>query len=208
VDIVLDTNIIIEDPHFSSPIYKALKDYLEKTGSQIIIPDIVFKELGPVYSRRLNTEKSKAHAQQNRLNNLLNKSFPLPEIDVESETKAFLYRIEKTFGKFAIKKLRTDSYEQAIDRLVNHIPPCSENREEFKDTLVWLDVLHYSKIAEGEIIGFISNNTKDFSSQQKDLRSDLENEAQRKGISVKYHKSISDFLKTHAEKIHSFTDEF
>ncbi len=101
MDIVLDTNIIIQSPRMDNALYKALFDYLENTDSSLLMPDIVFEELPVVYRRRLVEEHAKLQKQQGVISALL--VSPVTEkkpLDFDSEVAKFRAHIGDVFSRF------------------------------------------------------------------------------------------------------------
>jgi len=49
MNVILDTNIYVQDLLMNSASFSLLLDYLNKTGSKIIMPQIVYQELAERY---------------------------------------------------------------------------------------------------------------------------------------------------------------
>ena len=69
--VVLDTNIIIQAPRLDGDLHKVLYDYLDKTDSHLIMPDIVYEEVSVVYRRRLFEEQARYLKARKQLENIL-----------------------------------------------------------------------------------------------------------------------------------------
>ena len=92
MDIVLDTNIYYSDFLFKSKDFNILFDYLRKTNSQIILPEIVYKEIEACYKRKLE-EKLKEY--QNKISEPLKGNFfeikvPTLTVNVNNNVKKYL----------------------------------------------------------------------------------------------------------------------
>ncbi len=100
---------------------------------------------------------------------------------------------------------KNDYFKEVINRAINHIKPCSENKEELRDTIIWLTVLDIAKIDPERIIGFISGNIKDFASKdKKTLHSRLNTDLIENEVKVIYFTSIEEFIKEQIPKIEKY----
>jgi hypothetical protein len=75
--------------------------------------------------------------------------------------------------------------------------------------LIWHAILDTVKDAEEKKIVFISNNTRDFASEDKKmLHSDLLKEAQENKVEIKYYNSINSFIQDHTVVINAITKDW
>lgn len=196
MNIVLDTNIFVQDFLMTSRKFKILFDYLKKTNSKIIIPEIVYKEIAAVYKREL-TEKSLKFikAKETLGRSLVDASVPDYMIDVTDEVRKYLIFLKNKLGisDTDIFPYKDIYLKNALDRAIQYIKPCSESREEFCDTILWLTILDIAGTTNEKELVFISNNIKDFASDSRHLHPTLVRDAEDKGLTIRYYSSLNDF---------------
>jgi hypothetical protein len=185
--------------------HKVLYDYLEKTDSRMLLPDIVFQELPVVYKRRLLEEHGKLRKHRGVFQSLLlSPGEAEARIDFDGEVAAFLANIVAIFSKYE-KSFRVAHppaiLDALISRSVNRVRPFSEGRDEFRDTLLWLAVLDVGQKQHEKNVVFISDNRTDFCDGAGKLHGELLQEAATNGVEVHYYRSISDFVQSHAQEI-------
>lgn len=208
--VILDTNILIKCPRMDTNFHKLLYDYLEKTDSYIILPKLVLDESKAVYKRSLTEKYEKYQEKGNLLNALLISERELESIDIDKEVENFISHVLSIYSKFHKKYLIEYDpmmLEEAVRRAINKIRPCSERKEEFRDTILWLTVLNAAKSQDEKNIVFISENTSDFCSANNKLHSDLLKDLKDNDIQVFYFNSIESFIEQYADKINKLTDD-
>jgi predicted nucleic acid-binding protein len=185
MDIILDTNIILTDFFLKSKSFKVLFDYLAKTNSDLLIPEIVFKETIHKYEEKLISELSNYDNTVNKLNSLLDDTvFKKVNIDISkkvSKYSNFLKNVKKPSydsSKEIIVKYKDSFLEETIRRAIYRLKPCSNKGQEFRDTILWLTIIDYLKsiYKDDRKIIFISNNFKEFADSEtknKNLHPDL-----------------------------------
>lgn len=100
--VILDTNIYQQDFRLGSGRFQILLDYLGKTGSQVVLPKIVYQELRANYERELERRLAKYGAARAGLNALLDReTAPQVSLSVETEVKEYLDHL--------MSKLRIDT---------------------------------------------------------------------------------------------------
>jgi len=209
--VVLDTNIIIQKPQMESEMHKVLYNYLEKTDSFMLMPNIVYKELPAVYSRLITNDYDKCIGITNQINaKLLGDKIHITKLDISKETKLFMDNIDSIYGRYK-NNYRVDydiaMLEETVRRAIYKIRPCSEGKEEFRDTLVWLSVIKCALEQDEKNIVFISNNTKDFCNANGELHDHLEEDIKNKDIKVLFYSSLEGFIKAYAKNIEGIDKE-
>jgi hypothetical protein len=83
--------------------------------------------------------------------------------------------------------------------MIKRIPPCSKKGEEFRDTIIWLNMLRYcQKHYAGCLIAFISGNKNEFAEKDNTLKQKLLEDVRRYGLDLEYFLAVPDFLAKHA----------
>lgn len=211
MDVIIDTNIIIQENFLRSNKSAALLDYLKKTNSKIALPQIVKEESISEYEKSVALQLDKATKEIEKLSKICFFSVVSLDLNVEviEESTAYIGYIQK-LGKDGL--LYEIPYEdsflhEVVFRMINRKKPCNEKGEECRDAILWLsmkDMLKREKSA-----AFISSNSKEFASLDKtDLHPDLRAELTQEKLELKYYLNLDDFIKNHASKVEYITEEW
>lgn len=202
--IVLDTNIYRKDFLLSSRKFEMLIDYISKTDTKIIVPQIVYQELEGLYARELKKHLNSIDNSRGGLSRLLiEETIPEIELNVEEVKLKYMeyFRSKLNLQNDDIIPYKNEYLPEIINRSIEGTRPSSINKKEFKDTIIWLTIIDVALGLADKTISFISANTKDFAGRDRNLHADLRSDAEAKGISVQYFSSLDDFLKEKAESI-------
>ena len=214
MDIILDTNIFRTDFMLKSSTFKTFIDYLRKTRSTLIIPQIVMEELMILYDREIYKRKKELDQALNSYNKIsINAFYFLSEDETSSlilyssYKKYFFKQFEYTYIDEVEYK---DAYfKEVINRAIKRIKPCSSKGEEFRDSILWLTILDCIKSNRYDDCVFISNNVNDFADDSgKCLHASLLKELKEKCIKLDFFSSLQDFNKTWAVKIDFITSDW
>lgn len=215
MDVVLDTNIIVGDFLITSGQFDVLFDYLRKTQSKLIIPEIVYEELESIYKQKLKEALEEYNKSVNKLKNMLvdfNLDKHKIEIDFEKEVKKYKDFLFKKLILYLGSEVpyRDKHLREALRRSLKRIKPCNTRGGEFRDAILWLTILEIASKNKERGIIFISNNKKDFGSKESknSLDPELEKEALERGVKIKYYTSLSDFISDHAKKLDFITPDW
>lgn len=214
MDIVLDSNIFRGDFLLRSKDFEVLIDYLKKTNSSIILPQIIIDEVKELYLRALKERLASYNKAATNINIALtdeSKHLKLAEFDIESEVQGYEAFIRKKLSIYDRQILPyTDSFLKEIaNRAIKRQKPCGEDGQGFRDALIWLTMKEYCRTCHEKQITFISNNDKDFGNTEKtDLHESLSNECEQLNIRINYCKNVREFIEKHSVKIDVFTAEW
>jgi predicted nucleic acid-binding protein len=212
MNIILDTNILIADYGLKSDKIIRLLDYSKKTGSSIVIPQIVFQELLSNYKRALRGCLlciEKAEAELSKL--LLQEVKSQICVNVELAGARYEEFVKTQLNQFCLEELfsKNEYLSEITKRNLERIKPASLKGQEFRDTLLWLTILDYLKYNNRESNIFISNNVNDFANVEKnDLHPQLKKEVQGVNSNLTYYNILNNFLQVHETKISFVTEEW
>jgi hypothetical protein len=160
---VLDTNIFMEDWYFNSPPYKALLDYVKKTGSVFVMPRVVLEELRGKFMLELEARLINYIKAERDINRQLNttKDYVSP-FNAQEETEKYIKYILKKLKitKKQISDYPYDALEILVNKAIYRVKPFSPKGEEFRDALLWecvIDTVLYTQF--GDYVVFISNDS-------------------------------------------------
>jgi PIN domain len=193
MNIFLDSNILYSDPFFQDNFSRKFLDTIKEANGKIFMSSVVYQEVLNNYKRELKKRRRAFGEGFYDLNKLLLSKF-------ENTFKGddyYLDEIEKYYRGLIdsgyieiISHTEFDMFNEIVERALNNKKPFDYQKEEFKDTVIWLS---YAKYVESKKIKgfFLSNNTKEFySGDKKSLHPDLFKDTQR----LTPYKSIENFM--------------
>lgn len=209
MDIILDTNVFAQDFLLRSKHFELLFDYLKKTGSKILLPEIVLKELVATYGKELEKraeDYQKAKGSLQRL--VIGSNFEDHGLNFIEETQKYIAFVLSAVG---IKReeaipYRGEYLEELVKRAISRTKPFTERGEEFRDALLWLTIMDIARGKPDKGIAFISNDAKAFGTGN--LYDELTAEVEQSGGHLRFFNSIQDFLSAHAVQIANINEEW
>lgn len=214
MDIVLDSNIYRSDLMLKSKDFDIMLDYIYKTNSSIILPQIILDEVTSLYKRTLTDKLNTFKSSLVNLKNIINDKDSLKDeiiIDPEKETEDYIKFLKKrlNISDKNILPYNNDFLPTIATRAINRQKPSGENGQGFRDTLIWLTIQDYCKNQTDKQIIFISLNTDDFAHTDKiTLHESLIDECTLNGIELHYYKNLKEFVENHSTKIKFITNEW
>lgn len=159
MNVLIDTNIYIADPSLSSPEFAALRNYLEKTNSKLLIPQVVSDEV----DKNLH---AKAYALSRELNgHLAYRMGLLKQTQIKKEKLAEQLKVRferlKQVMPVEVLDLKDVQIETMVQKSLLERAPFKSSSKGFRDAVIWEVLLKYLSRTD-ESVGFITNNTKDF----------------------------------------------
>lgn len=202
--IVLDTNVLIENYVFGSHNMKNLLDFSKRTGSKIYLHKIVIDEAHSYMERNCSKCIEDINKKLRELNNwgaVLTKEF-----DKNKLMEAAISDFEKTISALdssivIISNVEESDTKEAVKRLTKRIPPSSEKGEEFRDVMIWLNMMRFCRENfNGSPIVFISKD-KHFVDNNNKLKPELLDDLRQNNIDLEHLNSLSEFLKKHSSPV-------
>lgn len=211
MDIVIDTNIIIQENFLRSKKSAALLDYLKKTNSRIALPQIVKEEAISQYEKSVTSQLDKTTNEIKKLSKICFSSVISTDLKVEviKESTAYIGYIQKLVKDGLLYEIPyEDSFlHEVVFRMINRKKPCNERGEECRDAILWLSIKNMLK--KEKSVAFISNNLNEFASlDKKDLHPDLRAELAQEKLELKYYTDLDSFIKNHTSKVGYITKEW
>lgn len=205
MDIILDTNIFRSDISLKSTDFDVLMDYLERTDSNLVMPQVILDETKNLYKKTLIERLDNLDKANNKLKStLLRESTEIstPAIDIEVEVEKYIKFIKKRL-KISDEKVlpyQNDLLPEISKRAIERIKPSGKDGQGFRDTLIWLSIKNYAKSCHEKQVIFISLNTSDFANSNNELDETLAEECILESTKVNYFRTTKDFIAKHSTK--------
>lgn len=199
INIFLDSNILYSDPVMQRGKNKVLFDKINRIRGKIFICDVVYKEVLNNYRKQLNEINLEIDKIKSKMDKIKYESDTISNINVEIKIKEMekIFQEYRIQGKIIILPTDNEILPDVIERSIKRKKPFSENKQEFRDCIIWLT---YAKKVENDKLDnciFITKNTSDFCDNNGNLHKDLLKDTKR----LRFHADAYQFLKNEAELI-------
>jgi hypothetical protein len=209
VDIILDTNTILEDPQFQGYKFRELFAYLRRTNSRLVIPSTVREEAKARFRDRLSAKLKRAREVLKDLGQLSGEDHSdLLTVDLEqsvADLDARLVQPSSGIRPTVFPLLAEIDFEEVVHRGITRKKPASSEGEELRDVVVWLHVKRYAA-AQGTAVGFITRDGAFRSGDTDALAPELSAELVDANLSIAFHLDIAGFITSHALKRDAITE--
>jgi PIN domain-containing protein len=198
MDLILDSNVFLNDLKFESPQFGELLAYLRRTGNKLIIPNMVMLEVLERYKDRLQKGLDRAKGSWVSFAEIRMLPHPdFPHINFEQE---LLKLGERMFNPGA--GVQTLKYSDVSDIDVNEIArrgakrlrPANQNGEELRDVILWLSVVQYARKTGLEVAFISGDHGFRQTDDTNDLHSELAEEIASAKLPIHFYRDISAFL--------------
>ncbi|KLU74259.1 MULTISPECIES: PIN domain-containing protein [Clostridium] len=207
LNIFLDSNIFYGDPYLSQGLNRILLSKINKFEGKIYISDIVVKEVKNNYSKHLQEINNKIKRLNKELKGIPN-SYDISMVEIQEELEKmqehFLNSVNE--NKIVILETNNDLLPEVINRSINRIKPFTENKQEFRDCLIWLTYVNEVETNKLENCFFITNNISDFCIKDKNKKIHLHSDLKKDTNRIKIHSSIYKFLENEKKLIEKLDD--
>ena len=165
-----DTNIIVQDFQLNSHLFNTLFLNVGAVANRIIIPKVVYDETISQFKKKVDEERQKALKALKNINTISGKNISNETLSDENAllndyVKYFDSLIEK--NKIQIADYPSVDHEYLAKKSMQRHKPFKASGEGYCDSLIWETIKqHLKKYPEDKII-FLTNNSKDFCSENK-----------------------------------------
>jgi hypothetical protein len=193
MDVILDTTAMRANS-IDGIAFKALREYLRKTRSKLLIPFVVLEELSAQH--RLQIQKLERDIDGVRKD--LHRLFPsvratFPTLDTPSALDAYRKRLLSCAEKVQVLDNQPEDLKELVKRLAGRVPPASPSGEEARDVLVWLSLL---AVGRTQHVAFVSDDKRAFFKDGK-LRPELIRDVSGFESNVEAFCGLDDLLRVH-----------
>jgi rRNA-processing protein FCF1 len=202
--VVLDSNILIKNYFFNTHDMNNLMEFARRTNSYIFLHEIVIEEIRGYIERNCVDVIIKANKNLGDLENW--GAVEHIELNKEALIKKAISKFEETLLKVKSDRVILVPYndsdsKEASRRLIKRIPPSSKKGEEFRDVMIWLNVIRFcGEKFLGSPVVFISTD-KHFTDGKKFLKPQLIDDTRRYLLDFNFFPSLTEFLKMHSDPV-------
>lgn len=203
--VVLDSNIIVADFWMQSPNFQVLLESSKKGNIDLMIPELVMDEVINKFNQRIDKSRNDIGSELATLNKLTNNEIENPVGDgvIEKAKKAYKKHFEKiiSINKITILPYPKTEHKYLARKAMLKLKPFNTNEKGYRDCLIWENIKSLissddlEDVITPEII-FVTNNSKDFSSDtgkvNEDLLAELQDESHNTE-SLEIHSSLGEF---------------
>lgn len=210
MNVLLDSNIYRLDFRMKSPRFRALFDYLRKTRSRLVVPEIVMEEVISNHRREVKKRAAAANDAWQSLGQVIVRKTLTEKVfsdNLDEETSA----LRQVFANPA-KGVSVQMYDsvagvdvrEVYRRGITRTAPARQDGEELRDVILWLIALEYSQ-QHGEV-AFITNDSGFWAADT--LQPRLSEDIASRGARLRVYRSLEQFVEEHAPKPEPVTPEW
>lgn len=202
--VVLDSNIIIADFWLESTNFKLLFESVKKGEVKVYLPEVVLDEVVSKFGKRLEDSKRKIESELKTFKKLSWKEQenPITASIIDGSVAEYQKHLRKVVkgNSIEIIKYPKINHKFLANKAINKLKPFNRNEKGYRDCLIWENVKGLlteieSAVSQPELV-FISNNYKDFATNEYELHPDLVDELNDEAFdseSVIVYPSLSEF---------------
>ncbi|WP_430898654.1 MULTISPECIES: PIN domain-containing protein [unclassified Paraflavitalea] len=203
--VVLDSNIVISDFWMRSPNFKILLESSKNGDIELYIPQVVLDEVINKFSQRIENSISEINNELIKFEKDANitTGFSLSDKLIETTKTNYTKNLDKLIkaSQIGIIDYPEASHKLLAKKAMLKLKPFNSNEKGYRDSLIWENVKslvspeHIEIPATPEVV-FITNNHKDFTSDDKSLHKDLIKELRDEnltGHSVVVYSSLNEY---------------
>ncbi|MGA3292796.1 MAG: PIN domain-containing protein [Candidatus Acidiferrales bacterium] len=197
MDVLLDSNIYLEDLKMRGNRFEELFTYLRRTRSSLLLPHLVREEVTAKYSERLKEASGKAQSTHNDLWKLAmseGPQFTAPKLNQEVESLLNKLRSPaKGVRVVDVDDYRAVDMKEVVHRGAYRKRPASEKGEELRDVILWLLALTLARESKSGIV-FISKDKTFADGERPSLHPDLISDVGSLTVPLEFYTGIREFV--------------
>jgi hypothetical protein len=204
VNVLIDTNIYFSDFYRKGPEFRGLMHMLKISGSTLLIPRVVEKEVIKKFTEQAKIDMSKIKRTAGKY----------PEaVKIKMSAKKIIEDFEKTWnginkynGEIRIIEHESIKLDKIVDRAISERAPFGKKDKGFRDAVIWESAIDYlENCSNKDPLVIITKNTDDFGSNKLDPL--LKDEVAKTGRTAYYYQDIGTFLKVHGKQLDFLSDD-
>lgn len=198
LNVFIDTNILYDDPYFRNQ-NEILIEYAKQGKIRLFLSDVVVQELLQRHkirvSENINVIK-RAHSQLKKTAEISLNLSDLTRDNLVNHLEAFY---DSLIREEIIVSVKTDAkiFPEILGLCLSKAPPFfNNNKNEFKDSVIWYSYIYYIKNIKIEDCCLLTNNHKDFCDKDGGLHNNL-----KVDIALKVYNSTKSLLTENQDRL-------
>lgn len=196
MDIVIDTNIFVQDFFLEKPSFQVLLEKASIVPATINVPEVVLEEIVNKYRERLEDKFSQFKKLSDELLDLTKRSIII-DLDIDQEIDNYKKYLTNELDRNGVKinGYPRASHKQIVGRALARKKPFKNNGSGYRDSLIWECVKEVHRWGDNPV-AFITNNIHDFCDSNGNLDPDLSSEV-RNTKRLTIFRQLRDFNERH-----------
>ncbi|WGT34681.1 PIN domain-containing protein [Pseudomonas atacamensis] len=204
--IYVDTNIFYNDWFMRQSNFRYFFHYIANENEELLISKVVCEEVENIRRREALEAIQKIKNELKSLTKLLPQPLAPDLSTAENFEFDFIEHLEDRCDNLELLEYEEVSHREVVARALTNKKPFSDGEKGYRDTLIWLSLVHHLKKTKykGEVV-FLTNNTSDFFEKKGSelaLHKDLVSDLNAHGITANIRPcdSLFSFVRDHVEK--------
>jgi hypothetical protein len=191
--VILDANVWVSERLLKSTIGSATLFAISQGGGFIGLPEIVELEAEKILVAQAEKAVEDIRKDIQLLNQLSGTSIALIAPDPKAIKKGICERWQQLEGILKRVPFTHEHAKSALLRVIDRLPPCGENNEQFRDSCIWEVAL---ELAIDCPVHLITNDSAFYESRNRSrgLATQLLAEVKERNLDVLIHITLGDFL--------------
>lgn len=197
MNVILDTNIFVNDFMMRSKNFIVFLEYSKKMPFDIFVPELVLDEVINKYQEKLGEVVSTYNKSVRDMGRIILDGLKFTNIDIEEEVKKYRGYLEEKFKYYRIKSITYPkvNHKEIVKYALSRKKPFKKNGSGYRDKLILESIFERFDVLS-ETTVFISSNSNDFGSEP-DFSKDIIEECKSYN---RWHLKINNSLNSFNEK--------
>ena len=174
LNVFIDTNILYDDPYFRNQ-NEILIGYVKQGKIRLFLSDVVVQELLQRHKKRVSEHINVIKRTHSQLKKITGISLSLSELTRDNLVNHLEAFYNNLIEEEIIVSVKTDAaiFPKILGLCLRKAAPFFDNKNEFKDSVIWHSYVHYIKNNNIKDSCLLTNNHKDFCDKDKELHPNL-----------------------------------
>jgi hypothetical protein len=201
MEVLLDSNIYLQDVRMAKNPFGELFAYIRRTGSSLLLPGLVREEVLARYSEQLQVASRKASQAYSDLWALTETDEPpFDAPNIADEVQSLEERMRSPAAGITSRVI--EGYEsvdlmEVARRGIHRKRPASKKGEELRDVMLWLLAINIARHSSSRL-AFISGDKDFMADDQQNLHPQLVEDVKSMAAPLDFYPGVLEFVTAHA----------
>ena len=174
LNVFIDTNILYDDPYFRNQ-NELLIEYAKQGKIRLFLSDVVVQELLQRHKIRVREHINVIKRAHSQLKKTAEISMDLSDLTRDNLLRHLEIFYDNLVEEELLVSVKTDPtiFPEILNLCLNKAAPFFNNKNEFKDSVIWHSYVHYIKNNKIKDSCLLTNNHKDFCDKDGELHPNL-----------------------------------